>query len=148
MTRGDLAGVVRVRSVRERDSRLGLAQALREQRAAEQAAAGLRDTLRDTPAFGSGSIREFLAHTTHLDALGHAIAQADRDVLLARGIADAARIHWQGDRSRLRAVEMLRERRAESRRLEVARKQAAQLDDLATQRWSRRTGAMASGGRP
>lgn len=133
----DLSGVVRVRGVRERDSRLGLAQALREQSEAARRVSGLHDDLRATAAFERGDAATYLAHAARIDAVGRAITEAERQLAVARGVVDAARARWQDDRARLRSVELLRERRTEAHRRELARRLTAQLDDLAAQRWAR-----------
>jgi flagellar export protein FliJ len=59
-------------------------------------------------------------------------------VAAARTVSASAREHWQRDKTRLSAVELLLERRAEERRAERARREARELDDVVAQRWLRR----------
>ncbi|MFC0223017.1 flagellar FliJ family protein, partial [Nocardioides zeicaulis] len=49
----------------------------------------------------------------------------------------SAREHWQRDRTRLAAVELLLERRGERRREERARRERVEVDDLVAARWLR-----------
>ena len=63
----------------------------------------------------------------------------------ARSIADGRRAtHWQRDQTRLAAVELLLERRADERRAERARTRGRELDDIATQRWQRQPAEVAA----
>jgi flagellar biosynthesis chaperone FliJ len=54
-----------------------------------------------------------------------------------------ARREWEERKVALAAVEHLLERRAARRRAEVARHEARELDDIASQRWLRAHGALA-----
>ena len=56
-------------------------------------------------------------------------------------VADEARRRWVADRSAVRVAELLLDRRAEARAEERARREAADLDDLAATGWLRRTTA-------
>ena len=71
-------------------------------------------------------------------ALTEQIAAATaRAARRARTITESAREHWQRDKTRLSAVELLLERRAEERRAELRRREVRELDDIAAQRWQR-----------
>ena len=139
-----MLAVARVRGVREQDSRIGLQQALGEQRAHERHVAELRARLEGSSEFSSGSAGTFLALRASLDALGAAIRDAEEVTAASRRISEAAYDRWQVDRARLAAVEALIERRAAARRAEAARREARDLDEIAVQLWQRRE---AEGGR-
>lgn len=135
-----LRAVARVRRQREQDSRVGLRQAFDEQLSRETDALVVRDRL----ARGTG--REvtdpaaFTAHRAALLHLGAELAASERALGGARLLTAVAQERWHQERGRLRAVEMLLERRADARRAEAARREAAELDDIAAQRWLRQGG--------
>ena len=133
-----MLAVARVRGVREQDSRIGLQQALGEQRAHEQQVAELRSRLDGSSGFSSGSAGAFLVLRASLDALGSAIRDAEEETAASRRISEAAYERWQVDRARLAAVEALIERRAAARRAEAARREARDLDEISVQLWQRR----------
>jgi flagellar FliJ protein len=145
MTRHDagLHAVVRVREVRETDSRLGLRTAWAEYRTAQQKVDDLRAQLESANTFQTGSAAAFLALRQSLQVLGDVLiaAEADRDA--SRLISETAYARWQHDRTRLDAVQMLLERRTAARRAEAARAEARELDDIAAQRWLRALEAVA-----
>lgn len=139
MTRHDagLVAVARVRGARERDSRLGLRQAVAEQRTAEQRLADLRDRLTGMAAPDDGSVASYVVHHELARSLTEAISAARDDVRAAAALAASAHAHWQRDKSRLSAVEMLLERRAAERREEQRRREARDLDEVVGQQWLR-----------
>ena len=132
-----LRAVGRVRGVREQDSRIGLQQAIGEQRANEERALELRRRLEGATEFGTGPSGSFLALRASLDALGTVLRTAEEETAASRRISEAAYARWQVDRARLSAVEVLVERRAEARRSEAARREARDLDEIAAQLWQR-----------
>jgi flagellar FliJ protein len=134
---GGLMAVRRVREVRERDSRLGLEQALAatEQRRVE--ANGARARLEAAPEFGHGTGDAFRAHAVLAGALAESLARKEAEVRRSASVAEEARRRWARDRQNLRTVEMLLERRDAERRAEQARREARDLDELATQGWLR-----------
>lgn len=144
MTQDDrgMRAVLRARSVRERDSRVGLLQARAEEALHAARAAHLAARIADAADVADGgdggSSRDFLAARDHLLALGDAATAARSELASAHRIAESAQAHWQGDRIRVRAVESLLERRAQARRDERARREALALDDVAAQGWARR----------
>jgi flagellar protein FliJ len=133
-----MLAVARVRGVREQDSRIGLQQALHEQRAHETRVADLRHRIRSAGTFGAGSAGSFLALRASLDALGAVLRAAEEQAAASRTVSESAYAHWQHDKARLAAVEVLLERRAEARRVEVARRDARDLDEMSVQTWQRR----------
>jgi flagellar biosynthesis chaperone FliJ len=133
-----LRAVARVRAVRERDSRIGLQQALREQRLHADRAAEARHRIENAESFSSCSAASFLALRASLDALGEVLRDADEQAATSRTVSEAAYGHWLRDKTRLSAVELLLERREELRRVEALRLGARDLDELAAQMWQRR----------
>lgn len=133
-----LHAVARVREVRERDSRQGLSTAISEHATVEHGVQLLEQQLAGQPGFVSGSSITYLADRSHALAVGEALIGRREDMRVSASVLAAATVHWRSDRSRLEAVTMLLARRAEQRRAERARKEAAQLDDAATQGWMRR----------
>jgi flagellar protein FliJ len=133
-----LRAVARVRGVRERDSRIGLQQAIVATEQREDEAAAAQDRLQREPAFVRGTTADFHLQRTALAALA---VQARRSLELAeasRANTEEARRRWRSDRSRQRAVESLLERRAEARRHEATRRENHELDDIAARMWLRR----------
>jgi flagellar export protein FliJ len=141
-----LAAVARVREVRERDSRLGLVEALADLRAREARVAELEAALRQHGSFVSGDMATFVALRESLVALRESLV-ADRATLaVAQTVAMDADARWQADRSRLGAVEGLLDRRADERRVERRRADDKDLDEVASQGWLRRAAADAGHG--
>jgi len=135
-----LGAVARVRGVRERDSRLGLVQALAEVREREADVRRLEDAVRAHGSFVSGDMATFVALRQSLAALRHEASESRRRLESAQGLAVDADSRWRTDRTRLGAVEGLIERREAEERAERARIAARDLDEVATQAWLRRTG--------
>ena len=133
-----LHAVARVREVRERDSRLGLQQARREQEARERRLAQLEDAVREHGSFVSGDMRQFVALRASLAALRQVTTQARAELDAAVLVATSAQAHWQGHHTQLSAVESLLERRADDRRVEAGKADAHELDDVAGRLWLRR----------
>lgn len=130
-----LRAVRRVRAVRERDSKVGLQQALGAARDREAEAAAMAERLTGLPAFGAGSGADFGVHAAHVTGLA---AEHRRRVAAAeqsRRVADEAARRWVQDRQALEVVDQLLERRTRQRREEQDRAGARDLDELAGQRW-------------
>jgi len=135
----NLGGLVRLRSVRERDSRIGLATAIKEEREAAAKVAGLEHLLADLPMPSTLDLTDFQARQHTVEMIGTALAAARSTVETARQVTAAARDHWVSDRSRLAAVESLVERRAAAVRAERSRRETRELDEVAQEMWRRRT---------
>lgn len=133
-----MRAVARVRAVREQDSRVGLQQALHEQRAHEERVTELRGRLERADSFATGSVGTYLALRTSLESLGAVLRSAEADAAVGRTISEAAYRHWQQDKARLSAVEVLLEHRAAARRAEAVRVEARDLDEIAARIWQRR----------
>jgi flagellar FliJ protein len=132
-----LHAVRRVRDVREQDSRFGLTVALGSVEKKEAAVQDVTRRLSAADGFAAGSVSDFQAHVDRMAGLvtlqSRAVAAADA----SRLVADEARRRWQRDRQQVRVVDLLLERRAAERAELLGRREAAQLDDLATQAWLR-----------
>ncbi len=83
----NLRGLVRLRSVRERDSRIGLAAALTEERAAADLIAELERQMAAVAADGTTDVAAFQARQHHIEALGEALISA-RGTLAIRPVPD------------------------------------------------------------
>ena len=133
-----LTAVRRVRSARENDSRIGLQHALAETRRKQLEATRLRTMLETAPGFTAGSVGEFRLHTQRLTGLAEAGSRAEDAAATSARVADEAGSRWQHDRTEVRVVDLLLERRAAARAAERTRREAAELDDLAAVGWLRR----------
>jgi len=133
-----LAAVARVRAVREQDSRIGLQMASADAAAKEAVATRLHDRLATAELPAAASPGQLAARRTSLVLLGGETRVARDRAGAAARITDEARTHWSADRARVAAVEHLLAARAERRRTDLARKAAAEADDLAAQAWLRR----------
>ena len=132
-----LRAVRRVREVRENDSRFGLSVALsslRDREAEAERAAARVDT---AERFAAGSVADFRGHVDRLAGLVALQAQATVRAGDSRTVAAEAQRRWQRDRQQVRVVDLLLERRAAARAEERARREQAQLDDIAAQGWLR-----------
>lgn len=133
-----LDAVARVRRVREQDSRTGFQLASREVEEAELRLATLDAQLDAQDAAGSVPSGDFVARRGALLAVAQARTAAQGALVSSRNLAGSALAHWQHDAGRLKAIEMLQERRAAEVRAEAVRAEAKELDDIATQLWQRR----------
>ena len=145
---GNLAGLVRLRGVRERDSRIGLATALQEEREAAAQVADLEQLLADLPMPASLDLAAFQGRQHTVEMIRTALAATRTSQETARQVTAAARGRWISDRTRLAAVESLVERRAAAVRAERDRRETRELDEVAQEMWRRRTLTAAAGGGP
>jgi flagellar protein FliJ len=139
-----LNAVHRVRHSREEDSRLGLQHALTLGRARRTELEEASARLASAPGFAGGSIADFALYLDRGKALVAGEQQARvrvRDSLL---VAEEAQQRWQQDRRQVRVVDLLLERRSRARAEELARRQARELDDLASSAWLRTRSAEVS----
>jgi flagellar export protein FliJ len=133
-----LDAVARVRRVRERDSLTGLQHAVREVTHAQARVTALDARLDPCPSGQVESLDSFVATRSVLLSVEHALTNAHASLESSQNLAHSALAHWQSDKSRLKAIEMLQERRREAARDEAARAEAKELDDIAAQLWQRR----------
>jgi len=131
--------VARVRGVRERDSRLGLVEALDEEREAEARVVALQEQLATVKAFETGDVASFATRQRSVAALADALTLARAALDSAHVVALAARDRWRSDRSRLAAVESLIDRREAEQRREQRRLEDRRLDAVAEDLWRRRS---------
>lgn len=136
-----LAAVRRVRAAREKDSRIGLQQALATARQRETEVEQAHRRLQETPRFQSGTAEEFAVHMTLLRGLSGSLADRIQQLRTSSTVADEAQRRWRQDRQALRTSELLLERRAAERSAARARHEATALDELASQAWLRRVAA-------
>jgi flagellar protein FliJ len=134
-----LAAVRRVRAARENDSRIGLQRALADARDRDATAQRAAGRVASAPSFGGGDAREFHRHRQVVTGLAGQWHDAEEMAAAGRRVAEQARLHWLADRTAVRTVDLLLERRAEERAAERDRREAALLDDLAASGWLRRT---------
>jgi|SRR6478752_7457364 len=148
MTRkqGNLRGLLRLRGVRERDSRIGLASALQEEREAAAKLADLQQLLEDLPMPATSDLAAFQRRQHSIDLVRDALTDTRATLETARHLSAAARDRWVSDRSRLAAVETLVERRAAAARAERQRRETRELDEVAEEMWRRRTLVAVAGG--
>lgn len=136
--KGGLGALVRLRAVREQDSRTGLSTALAEERHAEGAIEDLEHLLATVPHPATLDLAAFQARQQTLDLVREALGKARTDLESARIVSAAARERWMADRTRLKAVESLVERRLAAVRAERERRERIQLDEVAEEMWRRR----------
>lgn len=136
-TDSHLRVVARVRSVRERDSRIGLVTALTEERAAAARVDTLKEGLTSVPPHTVGDLASFSYRQHQVDSIGQALMAARSAQQAAAVVAVSARQHWESDRTRLAAVEALIERREAARRRELQRREARDMDEVAGELWRR-----------
>lgn len=133
----NLRGLVRLRSVRERDSRIGLAAALGEERAVLDRIAELERQLREVSTAGTTDVASFQASQHHREALGEALVAARAELESAQALTLLARNRWIEDRSRLAAVESLVARRVAAALEERRRREDREQDEVGTDLWRR-----------
>lgn len=133
--RGNLRGLVRLRTVRERDSRIGLATALAEQREAAARVADLEQLLVTLPPPSTTDVAAFHGRQHTLELIRTALTTARAELETAGLVSGAARDTWVTDRSKLAAVESLVERRMTALRLERERREVRELDEVAELQW-------------
>ena len=144
---GNLGGVVRVRSVRERDRRIGLATALAEEREAAARVTDLEQLLAHLPEPTTYDAAAFQGRQHTLEVIRTALASARAELTVAHQLTVVARDRWVTDRSRLAAVESLVERRAAAVRAERQRREVRELDEVAELMWRRGAAAPVGGDR-
>lgn len=132
-----MRAVARVRGVREQDGRLGLARAAADEREAARRLQAVRDRLAALSDPAVADPAAYAASRAAASSVAIELATARAALASAGTVTAAAREHWQRDKTRLSAVELLLERRAEERRAEQLRRERAEVDDLVATRWLR-----------
>lgn len=142
---GNLRGLLRLRSVRERDSRIGLAAALTEERTAADRVTELERQVVSSPDVGVSDVLSFRARQHRIEVLSTALSAARAAHASAHQLTIAARNRWVEDQGRLTAVESLIARRAAAVLAERRRQENRELDAIGEDLWRR---AQAADGRP
>lgn len=132
-----LGGVVRVRTIRERDSRAGLTTALTEERRAAAQVTRIEEQLATLSEPAGVDPAAFAARQHTVAALGETLSRAREELAAAHRITVSARSRWHTDSSRLAAVQSLVERRAAARQRELRHREARELDEVAEELWRR-----------
>lgn len=132
-----MKAVARVREVRERDSRIGLLQALDTVREREQRLAELQQALADAQERQGGTMDDFVTARGLLTSMAVAVRDAGQRLDAARTVATDAHHRWQADKARLRAIRHLLHERAVQRAYEARRAEARELDDIVGSRHAR-----------
>ena len=132
-----MRAVARVRSVREQDSRLGLGRAAADEREAARRLDAVRSQLAQATLPETADPARFVLGRLGVAAMADEVTLAGKALATAGTVTTAARAHWQHDKTRLSAVELLLERREAERRAERDRRETAEVDDLVASRWLR-----------
>lgn len=141
-----MRAVARVRSVREQDSRLGLGRAAADEREAARRLDAVRAQLATASVPESADPARFALGRLAVAAIAADVTVAGEALTTAGNVTAAARAHWQHDKTRLSAVELLLERREEERLAERQRRETADVDDLVATRWLRNRRALSAEG--
>jgi flagellar protein FliJ len=122
--------VLRVREVRERDSRITLVHALDAVRHHEHEAVRLQQALDEAANPTEGTAADFVVSRQLLAGMATAVRDAEQRLAAARATAADAHQHWQADNSRVRAVELLLEERAARRADDRRRAEVREVADV------------------
>lgn len=144
-----MRAVARVRGVREQDSRLGVARAAADEREAARRLHAVGERLAATSDPASADPASYAAWRTAAASVAVEVTASRAALASATRLTAMARDHWQHDKTRLSAVELLLERRAEQRRADRLRRERIEVDDLVAARWLRAravTGVLPDGG--
>ncbi|GAB2873583.1 flagellar FliJ family protein [Nocardioides pacificus] len=132
-----LRAVARVRSVRERDSRIGLVRALADERQLAERLTMIREHLATLAPYASGDLGTFLDRQRTVLSWSEVAIETRHALESAETVTMAARERWTSDKSRLAAVETLLANRAAERRAERAKREERDLDETAIDVWRR-----------
>jgi flagellar protein FliJ len=139
-----MRAVARVREVRERDSRVGLLQALGQVRTREEQLATLRDALQEAQTRAADTVEAFVLSRNLLAAMAVGVREAEMRLHAGRIVAAEAHHRWQADVTRVRAIEHLLEERALRRAGEADRAETRETEDIVTRLHGRNHGRAAS----
>jgi flagellar FliJ protein len=129
-----LAAVRRVRELREQDSRVGLAQAVTAVRDREAALGALRTALAEAAERPAATGDELVILRGALATMAGVVREAEVRLDASRTVATEAHHRWQADRTRVRAIDLLLERRAAARAETADRAETRELDDVVARR--------------
>lgn len=125
-----MKAVRRVREVRERDSRIGLLHALTAVRDREVHLEELRSALDQAVTRDADTLDAFVVSRQLLATMALAVREAEERLASARTVATEAHHRWQTDKTAMRAIENLLERRVRLRAEEAARAEVREVDDV------------------
>ncbi len=125
-----MKAVRRVREVRERDSRIGLLQALATVRDREAHLEELRNALQQAVTRDADTLDDFVVSRHLLAMMAVAVGEAEERLQSARTVATEAHHRWQRDKAGIKAIEHLLEQRALHRAEEAARDEVREVDDV------------------
>jgi flagellar biosynthesis chaperone FliJ len=138
-----LAAVARVREMKERNSRITLERTLRSVHERELELRRRQADLATANDFREGVAADFLIARQAITFMVQGIREAELAFVSSQEEAGQAHAHWAKDKTQLRAVEMLLERRGATRREERERREVRELDDVAGRLWTRKQGGAA-----
>jgi len=130
-----LAALLRLRAMQEDDALAGLGRAQHGLVQATATTAASRQALRAAGPVPSGSGAIFLAAAASRAALAVAVSDSAALQQAAERDVEASRGTWHSARARSRAVSRLAEKHQEQQRIDLARREQAQADELASARW-------------
>jgi flagellar biosynthesis chaperone FliJ len=125
-----MRAVLRVRGVRERDSRVQLVHALDAVRYHENEVARLQQALAMAARPTEGTVADFVTARQLMAGMAASVKQAEKHLETSRQAAAAAHQRWQADKAQMRAVELLLEERAARRAEERRRGEVREVDDV------------------
>jgi len=125
-----MRAVLRVRGVRERESRIRLVHALDAVRHHENEVARHQHALALAVRPTEGTVADFVSARNLLAGMAAAIKEAEQQLAASRAAAAEAHQRWQADKAQVRAVELLLEERAARRADERRRAEVREVDDV------------------
>jgi flagellar FliJ protein len=147
MTRNDqdrgMRAVARVREVRERDSRVGLLQAMSNVRTREEQLAAVESAFDQAMRRSADTLDTFVISRHLLAAMAVAAREAEARLDASRTVAVEAHHRWQADKTRVRAIEHLLEERALARAEAADRAEVQETDDIVSRLHARSHGVSA-----
>jgi flagellar protein FliJ len=125
-----MRAVLRVRGVRERESRIRLVHVLDAVRHHENEVARHQQALVLAARPTEGTVAEFVTARNLLAGMAAAVKDAEQQLAASRAAAAEAHQRWQADKAQVRAVEVLLEERAARRADERRRAEVREIDDV------------------
>ena len=132
-----LLAVARVRGAQERTSRVDLERALQQVKEREVDLRRRQQMIRAAGPFLGGTAADFVTTRVSLGHMAQSASEAARRLEESKQAAATAHRSWLERKTKLRAVELLLERREQRRREERNRREQVELDEAAGQIWMR-----------
>ena len=130
-----LSALLRLRAMQEDDALAGLGRAQHGLAQAAATTVASREALRSVGPVPSGSAAIFLAGAASRAALAVAVGDSLTLQQTAGHDVEASRATWQAARARSRAVSRLEDKHVEEQRVDLARREQAEADELTSARW-------------